>query len=395
MTPMIRKFAGATALAALLATPAFANEEAKSLLIGLEEAGGQSYTANTATEFTEEQNVFIPSAIAIDFTFRKANVTLPLFEGVGPDGEPVHYIITDASDAAFAEEMGLIYAPKMRHLGADHPGAQAVTIEDNKIVFKGNVDFAPEWKVVPGDGDAPFPPKEIAAGAIGDDEWSSMVVLPSGIVINAQMVANGSGQHDRLVDIDEDARTVSMSLLDGFEGGEQFYYHLVTDASEEIAAVLEQGVWAPRMAKIDTFGISDPEQESALLGFSPVLNGPRELGQEQGFEVSLLNGGIDPINVFPLDPDNSDTSTLNNYSPLWDAHVSQWTDDVPLEERVQIKSISQLNELVAEGKVESAFVNPEGEGNDFVAGLRPPRIIINCPTIAQPMAKLVQTANAQ
>ena len=385
----------AIALLAATATSAFAGErmtEAAALLAGLAAAGGTPYAPDTAVDFTAEQNVFLPSTLAVDFTFRAASATLPLFEGVGPDGAPVHYIITDASDADMAAALGVLYAPKMRHLGADHPGAQAVTIENDRIVFRGNVDFGPDLSVVPGAGDAPFPPASIAAGAIGDAEWSSMVVLPSGTVINAQMVANDTGTHDRLVDIDAAARTVTMSLLDGFQGGDQYYYHLVTDASEEIAAVLEQGVWAPRMAAIDTFGQSSPDQASALLGFSPVLNGPRALGAEQGFEVSLLNGGIDPINVFPIDPDNADTSLTNNYSPLWDAHVSQWADAVPLPERTRITSIEQLADLVAEGKVESAFVSPEGDGNDYVAGLRPTRIIINCPVIAQPAAHLVHGA---
>jgi hypothetical protein len=392
---VVRSGGLAFALLATTALSAFAGDrmaEAEALLTGLADAGGSSYAPETAIDFTAEQNVFLPSTLAVDFTFREASATLPLFEGVGPDGAPVHYIITDASDADVAAALGVLYAPKMRHLGADHPGAQAVTIEDDRIVFRGTVDFGPELSVVPGEGNAPFPPASISAGAIGDAEWSSMVVLPSGTVINAQMVANDTGTHDRLVDIDEDARTVTMSLLDGFQGGEQYYYHLVTDASEEIAAVLEQGVWAPRMAAIDTFGQSSPGEDSALLGFSPVLNGPRELGEEQGFEVSLLNGGIDPINVFPIDPDNSDTSLTNNYSPLWDAHVSQWTDDVPVEDRVRITSIEQLNDLVEAGLVESAFVSPEGDGNDYVAGLRPTRIIINCPVVAQPMAELVRSA---
>ena len=393
--PAPRRGTLAALILASAATGALAEDgasEAAALLAGLEAVGGMPYAADTATEFSDEQNVFLPSTVAIDFTYREASATLPLFEGVGPDGEPVDYIVTDASDAEVAEALGVLYAPKLRHLGADHPGAQAVTIEDDRLVFRGDVDFAPEWSVVPGEGDAPFPPASISAGAIADDEWSSMVVLPSGTVINAQMVANGTGAHDRMLEIDRDARTVTMSLLDGFQDGEQYYYHLVTDASEEIAAVLEQGVWAPRMANIDTFGRSEPDQASALLGFSPVLNGPRELGAEQGFEVSLLNGGIDPINVFPIDPDASDESLSNNYSPLWDAHVSQWVEDVPLEERTRITSIAQLTELVEAGEVESAFVSPDGPGNPYVAGLRPTRIIINCPTVAQPMAKLVKTA---
>lgn len=381
-----------------LVTPANAQSadpmaEATALLAGLEAAGGVPYSPETATEFSEMQNVFIPSAIAVDFTYREASATMPLFLGHGPDGEDVHYIITEASDAEVAETLGVIYAPKMRHLDG-HPGAQAVTIENGVMQFRGTVDFSPEWIAVPGDPVA-FPPAQIQAGAVADMEWSSMVYLPSGVVLNAQMVMNNTGAHDRLVDIDPDARTATLSLLDGFQGGDQYYYHFVTDASEEIAAVLEQGVWAPRLALIDTFGESLPEQESALLGFSPVLNGPTELGDEQGFIVSLEHGGIDPINVFPIDPDNSDASLMNNYSPLWDAHVSQWTEAaVEAGEVRRITSFEELGELIEAGLVESAFVNPEGEGNPYVFGLRPTRIIINCPVIAQPMPEAVTLASA-
>src|SRR5262249_28424720 len=47
-------------------------------------------------------------------------------------------------------------------------------------------------------------------------------------------------------------------------------------------------------------------------------------GEDQGFSTALANG-IDPINVFPIGPDNDNRSRENNYSPLWDAHVSMWT----------------------------------------------------------------------
>ncbi|WP_448604840.1 hypothetical protein [Thermoleptolyngbya sp.] len=47
----------------------------------------------------------------------------------------------------------------------------------------------------------PFPPKVANPGAIADAQWSSMAVLPSSVVLNAQMVHNASGSHDRLVDI--------------------------------------------------------------------------------------------------------------------------------------------------------------------------------------------------
>ncbi len=154
--------------------------------------------------------------------------------------------------------------------------------------------------------------------------------LPSGLVLNTQLVHNDTGSHDRVKTIDLKNLTVTLSILDGVQGGRQYFYHLVTDASAPIPAVLEKGVYAPRLAKIPAFGQSMPGETSALLGFSPVLNGRTDegSGEDQGFSTALANGGIDPINVFPIGPENSNASRTNNYSPLWDAHrAMQFSDD--------------------------------------------------------------------
>jgi hypothetical protein len=179
-------------------------------------------------------------------------------------------------------------------------------------------------------------------------------------------------------------RTVTLSILDGVQGGRQYYYHLVTDASASIAAVLEKGVYAPRLSKAPAFGESFPSEDSALLGFSPVLNGKtvEGSGDDQGFSTALHNG-IDPINVFPIPPDNEDAS--NNYSPLWDAHVSQWTPKAIREGKVhRIHSMAEQKQLIAEGYLTSAYINTPGPGNPYVGGLRPTRAIIDCPVVAQP-----------
>ena len=143
-------------------------------------------------------------------------------------------------------------------------------------------------------------------GAVANAAWSSIVVLPSGLVLNAQIVDNGSGAHDRVTAVDLKARTVTLSILDGVQGGKQYFYHLVTDASAPVPAVLEKGVYAPRLAEIPAFGKSLPNENSALLGFSPVLNGRTDegSGEDQGFSTALAHG-IDPINVFPVGPENT------------------------------------------------------------------------------------------
>ena len=364
-----------------------ATTEAQELMARqVEGTGRDMYSPETGVEFEASDNVFMKSALEIDFTEGAASVMLPLYRGLSPEGEEVYYIITEASDFEVAKAMGINFAPKMRH-AAGTPGAQEVTVEDGVVTFKGNVDFAPVYEAVAG-APMPFPPSVAKPGAVADAEWSSLVVMPSGVVFNMQMVHNASGDHDRLKAIDLEMQTVTMAMLDGFQGGDRHYYHLVTDVSADLPAVLEKGVYAPKLALIPEVGVSDPSATSALLGFSPVLNGiiDTSTGQDQGFAASLANGGIDPINIFPIDPDNEDSSETNNYSPMWDAHVSMWTEAaIEAGEVRRITSFEDLQGLIEEGLVESAMINPAGPGNEFLFGLRPTNAIINCPVIAQPV----------
>lgn len=380
---------------ALTATPALAqgrgamsgtSEISALQTVAARESGRRAYSPGSGVKFTKAQNVFLKSALAVDFTYRAATVKLPLFRGLSPKGENVYYIITDASDFGVARAMGLNYAPKMAK-AAGSPGAQNVRLENGVMRFAGNVDFSPVYQVTPGDAPTYFPPKSFRPGAVGDAQWSSMAVLPSGTVLNVQMVQNASGSHDRLKAIDLQRRTVTMSLLDGMHDGKQYYYHLVTDVSADLPAVLEKGVFTPRLAMVPAFGKSRPGDRSAQLGFSPVLNGRTDAGsgQDQGFSTSLRNGGIDPINIFPIPPRNADASKSNNYSPLWDAHVSMWTQAAVAGGKVKrVASLGELGRLVRAGQMTSADINPPGPTNSYVANLRPTQAIINCPVIAQP-----------
>jgi len=373
-----------------LCAPSFARAQAQkeaSALNAFEsrESHRPAYNPNAPSKFKESDHVFVRSALAVDFTYRQATVTLPLFRGLDPKGESVYYILTDASDFEFAKALGINYSPKLRK-AAGSPGAQTATINNGLITFKGNVDFSRVYKVVPGSPD-PFPPAVADPGAVADADWSSIVVLPSGTVINAQIVHNKTGSHLRVKDIDLKRRTVTLSILDGTQGGKQYFYHLVTDASASLPAVLEKGVFAPRLSMLPTFGKSEPTDDSALLAFSPNVNGISKLnsGQEQGFVSSLVNGGIDPINVFPLGPNNDDSSESNNYSPLWDAHISLWTPKAIQEGKVhRILSMEEQKQLIADGYLTSATGDASSPMNPFVGGLHPAGLIINCPVIAQP-----------
>ena len=368
---------------------ASAFEEAEKLLRELVEGTGLSKAFFSEQRFTEEENVFVRSTLAVAKLEEpdSANATFPMYVGIGPDGDDYYYIITEASNFHVAKLLGVNYAPKMIY-GRGTGGEQKVTLKKGRMTFRGAVDFSPERRLVAGDGPFAFPPAVAEPGGVGDAEWSSLVVLPSNLVLNAQLVANATGLHDRVIGIDKDKQTVTLQLLDGFQGGDQFYYHLVTDSSDPVAATVEQGIHAPRLANLPEFGKSTLDDESALLGFSPNVNG--ETGadnpERQGLNSTIVDDDRDPINVFPIDPNNGKRLS-NNYSPMWDIHLSMWTDEaVEAGKRRRITGFEDLERLVEAGLVVSYEGSP-GRANAFVAGLRATNGIINCPVIAQPFEK--------
>jgi len=391
MLNRVSAIASTAILALSLSAPAFARSpdpmaEANALLATeAHDSGRPAYSPGHGVYFAPSDHVFITSALAVNFTYRHATVTLPLFRGVSPQGGDQYYIITDASDFDVARRMGINYAPKLsKAIGSG--GVQDVTLVDGIIHFKSSVDFAHTYKVVAGLPPNYFPPKAADPGGVADAAWSPIVVLPSGLVLNTQIVDNGSGKDIRVEAIDIPHRTVTLSIVDGGQGGKEYFYHLVMDASAVPPAVLEKGIYTPLLAKIPAFGKSLPQDNSALLGFSPVLNGRTDegTGQDQGFSTDLAND-IDPINVFPYGPDNNDSASTNNYSPLWDAHVSMWTDAAFKAGNVhRILSMDEQKKLIQEGYLTSAYISPPGPGNPFVGGLRPTDIIIDCPVVAHP-----------
>ncbi len=333
--------------------------------------------------FSAKQNVFLPSALAVDF--KNKWVTLPVYKGIGPGGNPTYYILTESADYKVAKKLGLNYAPKLAN-GKGSAGSQQVKIENGMLKFKGDVDFSPVRSLEPGVFPNTFPPAKAQPGSVGDAEYSPLIVFPSGSVMSASIVANSTGKHDHLVSIDYEKGTVVFELLDGFENGEQYYFHLVTESSDKGAATIERGTYTPRLAKLPMFGKSMTDEKSALLGFAPTANGETGANnpERQGLNSTILDGtAFDPINVFPLDPDNNKEEN-NNYSPMWDAHIYVWTDEaIKAGKRKQVKSIADLKKLFTDGLVTNAPANM-GDSNPLIAGLKATGAIINCPVIAQP-----------
>jgi len=393
------------------------------LLNSIEADGGISYDANNPVlSFTEAQNVFLPSVLGIDFRVDRAvvpagpTVRLPLFQGweTLPNGttREGYYIITEASDRALATQLGVIYAPRMADAIGSGGEQNSIWTEDGRLIFEGSVDFSPKRILEAGPKSDDnllfgFPPAQAAAGAVADENWSSYVVLPdTDIVINAQLMANSTGIHDRIPNPagngqgEEDdlnnpnlstaKASVVLQLLDGWHNDKPYYFHIVTDTSDPAPAGIELGVHAPKLNNLPTFGAFPG---GSMLPFSPTANG-RTFDNGDGFGVQGLNAASlsdrqvqDPTNTFPIDPSDS------RYSPMWDAHVTEFT--VAEEDRPILRSFAQVEELLASGVLRpfrGNLTNSDSPVNNSLTSiLTATGAIINCPVITQPEQLVIGT----
>ena len=124
------------------------------------------------------------------------NVTIPLYSGMSSTNKQYWWIVTDTSDQGNAEQLGLNYAPKLRFTAQSNTtggltGAEQLMIVNNTIAGRqGMVDFTPVRNIVPGDA-APFPPKSVQPGSVGDSNYTPMIQLMNagGEIWNAPIVA--------------------------------------------------------------------------------------------------------------------------------------------------------------------------------------------------------------
>jgi hypothetical protein len=92
-----------------------------------QEAGRPAYSSGHGVMFKPSDHVYIKNALAVDFTYRKASVTLPLYCGLSPDGKDVFYIITEAAAPGLPEikrpsARGMIVTDRLRTLKSASAG---------------------------------------------------------------------------------------------------------------------------------------------------------------------------------------------------------------------------------------------------------------------------------
>jgi hypothetical protein len=312
----------------------------------------------------------------------ESTITLPLYQGhIRESGERVWYILTDTTDRGNADALGLNWSPKLAYSA---PGARVATLASNATLefHSGTIDFSPEHRVTPGNSSNPFPPSEAQPGAIGDSDYSPLVLIENagGHIYNAPIVAFGvnaseinfcegnpdySLVHDKVVSICPSEGTVTIKLTPGFSFARPVLY-LSTEASVPLAAAVEGVTLAPKLTNITTG--RDDSALSAVERIFVFANGPTGQGnpQRQGLNSALMGEGS-PLNVLGGIP-----TIATDYSPLWDINLGVWT-----QEAIDNGYRSRLTEEFAIlGFVEEGWITGPGGAEYGSVGM-----IVNCPIV--------------
>jgi hypothetical protein len=305
--------------------------------------------------------LFIASAVE----HPDGTVTLPLHQGIS-HGQPVYYVVTDASDGSVAAAMGINASQKLAN-AANTAGVEKVTVNpDGTIVFPATVNFNPTPGFALTPGPAGFPPATASPPAVGGPGYSPLIQMPDGVVLNAPQVANNTGQANKVVSINLADKTVTYKETDGFQGGKALRYASF-DSSNPVAAAIEHVSYAPALNNLPT--LNDDSTASSRASLAAFTNGQTGATNpnRQGLNSAILDG-LAPLNVLRWNP------TQGRYSPIWDAHLTQW--QVPLGQRTLQTDFGNVQNLADQGTV--VGFNGTAQGTTFAAS----GDIVNCPIVA-------------
>jgi hypothetical protein len=335
--------------------------------------------------------------------------TIPLYRGQMSDGRNVWYILTDTSDKANAEALGLNHSAKLAYAEVGRAVRNATLQKDGSLTFeKGTVDFSPEHTLAPGDEPNFFPPKTAKAGSVGDADYTPIIKITNagGHIYNAPVVAfdvdakaidscyappDYSLVADRVVKICFSAEdtaqvpgapmrdpslaggTVELQMTPIFSFGRPAAY-ISTEASDEMVAALDKGTFAPALADVPVGG--DDGAFSAIERLFPIANGPTgaDNPQRQGLNSALSDVGPDGKPLPPLQLIGGIPTIALDYSPLWDLNLAVWTDDA-IAKGYRSRMIDEFQFLAM---VEQGWITGKDGGPFGSTG-----IVVNCPIVAR------------
>ena len=334
-------------------------------LLGAAAALSATVAASAGAQGGTTAHATLTSAIALDATAE--TITLPLHKGLTATGAATWYVLIDSSNKADAASRGLNYAPRLANaLGTK--AVQKATLKAGTITFPGTVDFTPKHVVVP--SATGFPPSKVAAGAVGDKNYSPLVTTDGKTVLDAPQVANATGQSDTVTKLDIAHNRVTLKLLRGWFNGTPVLY-VRTDASAVLVAALEDGTYAPNLNSAP--GLGSDAASSSRSAIIPVINGSQTGADRQGLQSAVISGK-DPLNITQSLPGTAD------YTPVWDLHPVVWTPAaIKAGKEVELTSAAQVTKDFKAGLLTSAG---KGPANSSLGGLRAIGFISICSTVA-------------
>lgn len=313
--------------------------------------------------------IVVPSVFSVDPVAN--TVVMPLYRGEA-GGKTVWYIVTDSSDKADAARRGVVHAPLLTRVGH----VQEVRRQGERLIFPAAPDFSPPRRLTV--GPQGFPPAGASPGATALAGYSPFIrIAGETTILNAPIVAVGDGPFDvalhgnvmdRVLAIEPQRGRVTLLLSHGFAEGRAVVY-ISTEASDEVAAVLERATYVPRLGE----GEGD-------IGLLAIVNGQRGTGnaQAQGLSYVLLDGRTDveatlgaaaqlgsARNILTAFPTGK---TASGYSPLWSVTPVVW-NGAP---GPALKAQADIYKLAAA----KTLTGPHG------APMQPAGFVVNCPVIA-------------
>jgi hypothetical protein len=333
---------------------------------------------------------FLPKTVQGPTSFREnsgpTTVTYPLYHGTSR-GRPEEYVITDASDLGAATALGVNFTPKL----AQAAGTAAVQNSTSAlwngggIDFPASVDFAPARVVVPSLHG--FPPASAQPGAVGEPGYSPLVQVKfrgTTVVLDAPQIANATGRADKIVSINADddragsgvrgESTVTYRETDGCYDNESVHYTSF-DASDPVAAAIEDVTYAPALNAAPAPGCADPMTAAANCSREPLIaftNGQTGVSnpQRQGLSSALLDG-LPPLNILKEVPE---PTSQFDYSPMWDVHFETWTAAAV----AGALNVRQTDFSAALQQVTSGLATGFPAGNPVA----PAGFVVNCPVVS-------------
>jgi len=317
----------------------------------------------------------------------KPIVTFPLRLGTAA-GHTVYYVVTDASDRTVAQNLGVNYTPKLANAAGTSAVQFSSSSDPTSINVPAGVDFSPTRVLVA--STTGFPPLAAAPGAVGNTGYSPLVELPNGVVINAPQIGDGANTNgadkthwaDKVNSVDAVNKIVSYNETNGCYEDQSVHY-VSFDSSALGPAAIEDVTYAPALGNVpfadcgtNDINVTGPFinpgcARESLIAFTNGQTGKDNI-QRQGLNAAILDQES-PLNILEDVPNNGGQF---NYSPMWDIHLVQWNDTVPVTSRLRQTDFARAEALVG---AQAESITPQGTAsNTFQAT----GFIVNCPLMS-------------